>query len=74
MSQSGDFCDFLGSDGEELRVVKGSNNLDTCQQYKVKNAAGWAIMNVKYYDKHADLFAREGSHNVGSRCKQILGS
>ena len=31
-------------------------------------------MTVKFYDKIIDLVAREGSHSVGSRCDQIIGS
>ena len=58
----------------ELLVCRGNNILDTCFQYVVKGNEGEHLLTVKVYDKIMDLFAREGSHLVGSRVAEILGS
>ena len=40
----------------------------------VKNDGGDTLLKFKFYDKIIDFFAKDGSHLVGSRIKEILGS
>ena len=58
----------------ELYVFRGNNNLDTCFQYAVKDYMGDHLLTVKVYDKILNLFAREGSHSVGCRIAEVIGS
>jgi hypothetical protein len=65
---------ITGNLNDQLTITKGNNNLDTCFQYRAKDNLGFNVMNVKFYDKVIDLISREGSHNIGSRFRHIIGS
>ena len=56
-----------------LSIICGSNHLDTCHQFVVRDEGGTRILNVKIYDKLLDLVARDSTHLVGSSLKEILG-
>ena len=57
-----------------IRVTKGDNSLNSCCQYAVADAEKTKLLNVKVYDKILDMLGREGTHLVGSRLKNVLGS
>ena len=57
-----------------LVTSKGSNNLNSCLQFEVKEQDGERLLNIKAYDKFLDLVGREHTYLVGSRLSKILGS
>ena len=56
-----------------LRLIKGDNNLETCYQYAVLDVDNDKLLNIKIYDKTLDLISRDGRQMVGSRIADILG-
>ena len=58
----------------DLRVVNGENNLETCYQYAVVNDKNDRLLKVKFYDKMLDMIGRDGTQMVGTRVDHILGS
>ena len=58
----------------DLRVVPGDNNLETCYQYSVVNEQNYKLLNVKFYDKILDMIGRDGTQMVSTRVDHILGS
>ena len=57
----------------DLRVLHGSNNLQSCYQYEVLNDDNEKLLNIKVYDKFLDLVGRDGHQPVGSRLGHIVG-
>ena len=57
-----------------LKIVSGSNLLDSCFQYEVKDNKGVKLLNIKAYDKILDLVGREATFIVSSRLSTILSS
>ena len=56
-----------------LKVCQNRNKLDSCFQYDIRDDEGSHLMTVKFYDKFMDLLGREGSLQVGSRIRTVLG-
>ena len=59
---------------DSLKICKGSNLLESCFQYEVRDNEGAKLLNIKTYDKILDLVGREATHLVSSRLSTILSS
>ena len=57
-----------------LDFTRGSNLLNSCFQYEVRDTLGKKLLNIKVYDKILDLVGREATHLVSSRLSTILAS
>ena len=57
-----------------LDFTRGSNLLNSCFQYEVRDSLGTKLLNIKVYDKMLDLIGREHIHTVSSRLKTVLCS
>lgn len=59
---------------DSLVIQKGSNLLESCFQYEVREKLGAKLLNIKAYDKILDLVGREATHLVSSRLSKVLSS